>query len=207
MEGRSIAVIGTGNVGGALARGLAAVGHRVTVGARDPLAAGPAALAALGLRVVAPAEAAAGADATVLAVPASALVVAVPSLGLRPGAVVLDATNAVGVPVPGGFDTVGELVRSLAPQAAVVKAFNTIGAEHLGEGRIEGRSLFLPVAGDDAGRPLAVEIARSLGFDVADLGGPEAIRIVEDHARLWIHLAFRCGWGRSFGFTVARPDA
>ena len=44
-------------------------------------------------------------------------------------------------------------------------------------------------------------------FDVADLGGPEAIRIVEDHARLWIHLAFRCGWGRSFGFTVARPDA
>jgi hypothetical protein len=89
----------------------------------------------------------------------------------------------------------------------VVKAFNTIGAEHLGDGRIEGRALFLPVAGDDAGRPLAVELARSLGFDVADLGGPDAIRLVEDHARLWIHLAFRCGWGRSFGFQVARRDA
>ncbi len=67
-----------------------------------------------------------------------------------------------------------------------MKAFNTIGAEHLAEGGIE---------------------ARSLDFDVADLGGPEATRIAEDHARLWIHLALRCGWGRSFGFTVARPDA
>jgi hypothetical protein len=29
--------------------------------------------------------------------------------------------------------------------------------------------------------------------------------MVEDAARLWIHLAFRCGWGRDFGFGVLRP--
>jgi NAD(P)-dependent dehydrogenase (short-subunit alcohol dehydrogenase family) len=43
------------------------------------------------------------------------------------------------------------------------------------------------------------------GFDVADLGGREHIALVEDHARLWIHLAFRRGWGRQFAFTVTRP--
>jgi predicted dinucleotide-binding enzyme len=205
MSQHRIAVVGTGSVGAALAGGLAAAGHTVVVGSRDPDAAAAGRFA--GFAVGSPADAAAGADAVLLAVPAAAVTTAVPALGLADGAVLLDATNAVGVPVPGGFDTMGALVQSLAPQAAVVKAFNTIGAELLGRGRLDGRSLFLPVAGDDRGRPLAVELARSLGFDVADLGGPDAVRLVEDHARLWIHLAFRAGWGRDFGFAVVRGGA
>jgi hypothetical protein len=48
-------------------------------------------------------------------------------------------------------------------------------------------------------------LARAIGFDVADLGGPECVGMVEDAARLWIHLAFRAGWGRDFGFGVLRP--
>lgn len=205
MSTRSIAVIGAGNVGTALARGLAGAGHRVVVGVRDQAAPGPSALAASGIALRSPAEAHMGADATILAVPASAVELVVPALGLAPGAVLLDATNAVGHPVPGGFETMGALVQSLAPQAAVVKAFNTIGAELLGRGRIGDAAVFLPIAGHEHGRPLTVELATSLGFEVADLGGPEVIHIVEDHARLWIHLAFRCGWGRAFGFAVARP--
>jgi hypothetical protein len=85
-----------------------------------------------------------------------------------------------------------------------VKAFNTIGAEHLGAGRVGGTAAFLPLAGDDDGRGIVAGLARDLGFEVAELGGRDTIRLVEDFARLWIHLAFRCGWGRDFGFAVVR---
>jgi hypothetical protein len=64
--------------------------------------------------------------------------------------------------------------------------------------------VFLPIAGDPEALDVAAGLAAALGFDVAVLGGRERIAMVEEHARLWIHLAFGCGWGRQFAFTVAR---
>ena len=126
-----------------------------------------------------------------------------PALGLRAGQVVIDATNAVRIAVPGGHPTMGDLVASLVPEGVgVAKAFNTIGAEHLSGGRIDGLRVFLPVAGD----PEAVDVVRDLGealeFDVAVVGDRSAFDLVEAHARLWIQLAFGSGWGRSFGFAA-----
>lgn len=195
-----VAVIGAGNVGSALARGLARAGHRVTVGVRRPDRAGD--LDSVGIKVTDTASAVADSGVVVLAVPVPALADAVASLGPLAGKVVVDATNAVGIPVPDGHDTVGAYVAVLAPNAFVVKAFNTIGAEHLEDATVDGVAVFLPIAGADEGRPAVVALARSMGFDVADLGGPECIGMVEDAARLWIHLAFRRGWGRDFGFGV-----
>ena len=119
------------------------------------------------------------------------------------GQVVADATNAVRAPVPDGHDTMGDLVAALVPDAvAVVKAFNTIGAEHLGDGRFGEQRAFLPIAGDQEGVEAVLPLAEQLGFDAVALGGREAFGMAEDHARLWIHLAFVCGWGRGFGFAV-----
>lgn len=198
-----VAVIGAGNVGSQLARGLTRAGHQVTVGVRHPERA--ADLIPLGIAVTDPASAVAGSDVVVLAVPVPALADAVASLGPLSDKVVVDATNAVGIPVPDGHDSVGAYVAGLAPDGFVVKAFNTIGAEHLEDGSVGDAAAFLPIAGADEGRPTVVALARSIGFDVADLGGPECIGMVEDAARLWIHLAFRRGWGRDFGFGVLRP--
>lgn len=197
-----VAVIGAGNVGSRLARWLHRAGHPVTVGARQPERA--ADLAADAMTVTDLETAAAVSEVIILAVPVSAIRDAVASLGALRGKIVVDATNAVSVPVPDGHDTVGAFVASLVPDALVVKAFNTIGAEHLEDGMVDGTPAFLPIAGADEGRPTVVALARSIGFDVADLGGPEYVGMVEDAARLWIHLAFRCGWGRDFGFGVLR---
>jgi predicted dinucleotide-binding enzyme len=202
-EPQRVAVIGPGKVGSQLVRGFARAGHQVAVGARD--ASKAAGLAAIdGVEVLDPVAAAAGAEVVVLAVPLAALTETITGLGDLRGKVLVDATNAVDVPVPDGHATVGAHVAALAPGALVVKAFNTIGAEHLADGTIGGSAVFLPVAGDDEGRPVVVALAASVGFEVADLGGPEAIGLVEDAARLWIHLAFRCGWGRGFAFGVLR---
>ena len=205
MVSRSVAVVGAGKVGVALAGGLLAAGHRVALGVRDPDNPKHEPLRST-LSLTSQNEAAGGAEVVVLAVPATALGEVVPSLGLRSGQVIADATNAVREPIPRDFETVGAFVVSLVPDGvAVVKAFNTIGAEHLGDGRFGERAAFLTIAGDDAGRPVVSALASDLGFEVAELGGRERFGMVEDHARLWIHLAFGCGWGRDFGFTVARP--
>ena len=198
----TIAVIGAGSVGSAVGRGLAASGHEVTYGVRDP---GDAKHAGLG-RVTTPADAVAGADVVVLAVPASAVADTVPQLGLVAGQILVDATNAVGSPVPHGFATMGDLTASLVPDGVhVVKAFNTVGAEHLGDGRTRHGGVFLPIAGDPAGTETVAALATGLGHEVAVVGGREFFGMVEDHARLWIRLAFGCGFGRQFAFTVSRP--
>jgi predicted dinucleotide-binding enzyme len=196
-----IGIIGAGSVGTALATGLAAAGHDVVVGVRDPgdsrHQAGPSPVATI-------ADAIRDAAVIILAVPSDALRMLVPQLDLRPGQVVVDATNAVGVPIPDGHETLGDFVASLVPPAvAVVKAFSTVGAEHLA-GRGEGPATFLPIAGDEAGTAIVADLAGDLGFDVADLGGRDAFGLVENHARLWIHLAFRRGWGRNFTWTTVR---
>lgn len=196
-----VAVIGGGSVGQALGRAFAAHGHRVVFGVRDP--ADRRYVALDGIEPIG--TAALEADVVVLTVPAAAVPDVVPQLGLVAGQVLIDATNAVGVPVPQGFATMGELVASLVGDGVhVAKSFNTIGAEHLGNGRTDRGSVFLPIAGDAHAVEQAAMLAHELGFDVAKLGGREHFALVEDHARLWIHLAFRCGWGRQFAFTVAR---
>ncbi len=197
----AVTIVGSGSVGRAIGGGLAAVGHAVTYAVRDTADARHADLP----RVAPIGEAARGADVVVLAVPADAVAATVPALGLAPGQVVLDATNAVRTPVPDGFATLGAFVASLVPAGVhVAKAFNTVGVEHLRGGRTPQGGVFLPVAGDAEAVAAALTLADELGYDAVSLGGPERIAMVEDHARLWIHLAFACGWGRGFAFTVAR---
>ncbi len=197
-----IAVIGAGSVGRSLATATERQGHDVVVGVRDP---DDPRHADAGERAT-PADAAAGADLVGLAVPAAAVGEALASRPLAPPTVVVDATNAGAAPPPDGFATMGALTRSLVPAAVpVVKAFNTIGAEHLLTGGVDGTPAFLPIAGDPAGVDVVEALARDLGFDVAALGGHDAVALVEDHARLWIHL-LRTGWGRGSAFAVlGRP--
>jgi predicted dinucleotide-binding enzyme len=200
-EPKRIAVIGGGAVGRALYSGLAGAGHDVVIGVRDP--ADPKHASDPAVELADHAAAVSGAAVVILAVPVPALADVVPTLGLTTDQIVVDATNAVRIPVPDGQLTVGDHVASLLPAGVLlVKAFNTIGAEHLGTGRIDGAAAFLPIAGDEAGLVVVAELAADIGFDVAELGDRSAFGMVEDHARLWIHLAFARGWGRNFGFVV-----
>ncbi|MEM9513400.1 MAG: NAD(P)-binding domain-containing protein [Actinomycetota bacterium] len=201
---RTIGIIGGGNVGGALATGFDRLGHRVRVGVRTPT---DARYAQLTVDVTTLDGAARDADVIILAVPVLALADTIRALPLSSGQVVIDATNAVRAPVPDDYATVGEFVAATVPAGvAVAKAFNTIGAEHLGNGHTATGPAFLPVAGDESARAIAAELAQALGFDVADLGGSDSISLVEAHAALWINLAFNGGWGRQFAFVLDRSD-
>ena len=198
-----IAVIGAGNVGGNLARRFVELGHSVTLGARDPASDKVQAVVAAvpGIGVADVAGAVPGADMVVLAVPYPALAGLLEGMDLGDGTVVIDATNAVGVALEAGDEHVVQLISRHLPDAQVVKAFNTIGAEAFLDPQIGGQRLFLPVAGPEPAAGVVRDLAHAMGFDALVIGGHECVRMLEEHARLWIHLAFPVGLGRGLGFA------
>lgn len=206
-----IGVLGAGNVGGSLARALAARGHDVRVGVRDPASAKAREAAARSPEapIVDLAGAAAHGEVVALAVPYEGVAELAAELApLLEGKVVIDATNAVAWrdgPRPALAEgSAGEAVAALLPGARVVKAFNTIGAEHFVDPAFGSASAFLPVCGDDAAaRETVMGLARELGFDAVDVGPLRNARLTEHLAVMWIHLATQ-GQGRAIAFTLAR---
>jgi NADPH-dependent F420 reductase len=186
----TIALIGTGNVGGALGRRFAKNGHTVVYGSRDPLAADVVALLSVtghGALALAPAEAAARSHVIVLAIPWSATEDVVRGLGDLSGKILVDPTNPR-VMASDGFadypptldDSNAEHIARLAPGAAVVKAFSTLGAETMLDPDLAEGPVTIPLVGDDrAAKALVGELAREIGLEAVDVGPLRHARIIE----------------------------
>ncbi|GAA1983378.1 NADPH-dependent F420 reductase [Kitasatospora viridis] len=193
----NILVIGKGNVGAALEDRFAAAGHQVTAVNSS----------------VAPAEvarAAVAADVVVLAVPFVAVAALDAAIkAALSGKVVIDATNPLApdfVSLTIGHTTSGgEEVAKALPGAKVAKAFNTVFADHLATGAVDGAKLFLPIAADDAeAKKTALALATELGFDAVDAGPLANARYLEPTIELLIQLAFVQGQGTGIGLTLVR---
>ncbi len=173
-----IGIIGAGNVGGTLAHRLQGVGHQVMVAnSRDPQTLTDLA-AETGAATGTAAETATSGEVVILAVPMRA----VPDLPTGPlaGKIVIDANNYYPqrdghiASIDAKRVTSSRWVSDQLGTARVVKAFNTIYADHLRElGRPPGRPgrVALPVAGDDeAAKQTVVGLIEELGFDPVDAG-------------------------------------
>ena len=154
---KNITIIGSGNIGGNLAR-LLARKHQVTVGSRDPEQTGAR---LQGIKVATYRETVQAADIVVLAVPFPEVATLAKSLGSLSGKTIIDVINPLSadfMSLTVGFtQSAGELVQSAFPDAHVVKAFNTILASVLVKAA-EGASN-LPsvlIAGDHAPSNAAV---------------------------------------------------
>lgn len=150
-----IGIIGVGNVGVTLGRALAAAGHAVTMGTRDPTGErASAARAALGdgVPVDTATTAARTGEVVIFAIPGTAMDETVAALTSElAGTVVVDATNLVGVRL-GDRDVMNSaaVLADHAPTAAVVRAFNSLGWENFAE----------PVDRQRAGRPALLRPGR-----------------------------------------------
>lgn len=210
-----IAIIGTGHVGAALARGLKGKGHAVTLGARDPDSAAVAALAAAtGAAVARPAEAAAAAAIVILALPWGAAEAAVRGLGDLGGKVVIDCMNPLGM-VGGALGLTvghaasgGEIVQGWLPGARVVKTLNQVGAEIMADTAVLPHRPVMFMAGNDAAAKADVAaMLADLGFEPLDAGDITRSRLLEPFAMVWINQALLRGKGRNWAFAEvqARP--
>jgi len=197
-----IAVMGSGNVGQALASGLQAKGHSVTLATREPTRPELGAWSAeTGVSVDDLASAAAGAELVVLATAWSGVAEALATAGAHnlEGKVLIDVTNPLRFTdrlelAVGHGDSGGETVQRLAPGARVVKAFNTVGFELMVDPDVPDGPPTLFVAGDDAdARSVVAGLAASLGWAVHDCGDLRAARLTEPLAMLWIEHALRTG--------------
>ncbi len=197
-----IAILGSGNVGGALGAALAGAGHQVVFGVRDPgssrcrsaLAAAPGSTAAT------PSEAVAGADLVGVALRPDAVPTVVPTLPPLGGTIVVDAMNRLAG--PRGSSTSEDLV-ALLPDARVVKAFNTIGFENLATAHERTTPAAMFVAGDDPdAKAVVLGLAAELGFVPEDAGPLGNAVALEEMVRVWLALA--ATHGRGVGFAVSR---
>lgn len=203
-----IGIIGAGNIGGNLGRRWRDTGHEVMFGLREP--GGDRAREALarapGARAVTVAEAAAFGEVVVLATPWRAAEEALRAAGDLSGKILVDTTNAV---APGftlavsGDSSWAERIAGWVPGAKVVKAFNTLGAEHLLDPRFGALFADVYLAGDDAtAKETVAALARALGFEVIDAGPLASARLLEPLAMLWIRLAMVEGQGRNIAFKL-----
>lgn len=196
-----IAIIGTGNMGAGLASALATAGHEVSIGARDLVKA--AALAdkighgAVGGGIAAAAKLA---DLVILTLPFGAAADAIKQAEGLAGKVLVDISNPISPDykelVIGHTTSAAEEIQKLAPQARVVKAFNTIFAQLLAPESRLCKTLQVFVAGDDAAAKAAVsELAKSIGFEAVDAGALSNSRYLEPIGEMNIHFGYFLGKG------------
>jgi predicted dinucleotide-binding enzyme len=118
------------------------------------------------------------------------------------GKILIDPTNRFG-PSASGKSAAEDLATLTG--ARVVKAFNTIGAEHYLDPKFAGDAATMLVAGDDAeAKRVVSELATQIGFDVVDAGPLAAAVHLENLAGVWVHLAFRTPLGRDIAFRLLR---
>jgi NADPH-dependent F420 reductase len=196
-----VAIIGTGNMGAGLASVLATAGHEVSIGARDLVKA--AALAdkighgAVGGGIAAAAKLA---DVVILALPFGAAAQALKLAEDLSGKIVVDISNPISPDykelVIGHTTSAAEEIQKLAPQARVVKAFNTVFAQLMAPESRQGKTLQVFVAGDDDAAKAAVsDLAKSAGFEAVEAGPLSNSRFLEPIGEMNIHFGYFLGKG------------
>jgi predicted dinucleotide-binding enzyme len=205
-----VAIVGTGNVGSAIARGLKGKGHNMALGARDPQAADVVALATeTGAAAMTPEAAAAAGEVVILALPWGAAEGTVRALGDLAGKVVVDCMNPLGM-VDGSLGLTvghttsgGEIVQDWLPQAHVVKTLNQVGAEIMAKNNhLPHRPVMFLAGNQDAAKAKAKMLLTDLGFDALDAGDITKSRLLEPFGMVWINQALFRGKGRSWAFAA-----
>ena len=186
----TVAIIGTGNIGGRLAANFAAGGQDFLLACRDQEAARKIAADLDGhAEVVSVDEAVERADVLVVALWLDAFEQVIAQYGGRlAGKVIVDPSNPVGPDSDGTYRKVigeqessGQLLAGLLPPGArLVKAFGTLSAPTLSAAarREPERAVQFYAADDDAAGDLVAELIRAGGYEPVRVGGlDQSIRI------------------------------
>lgn len=204
-----IGIWGTGRMGSGLGKLWAAKGHEIMFGSRSPANAQRLAQS-MGANVQggSVADAAAFGEVLLLAIPWTSAEEMLKSVGSLKGKTLIDLMNSWGsgwMPAIGHTTSVAEQVATWAPDAHVVKAFNGIYAEHLGNSKFEGYDESLFFCGDNADSKAKVaQLGRDAGLDPVDCGELAVARLVEPLAFLWMQLAFNSDYGSEVALRLLR---
>lgn len=185
----TIAIIGSGNMSKGLAPLFEKSGEKVVIGSRNP-----------GSGAVSVAEALTVAEIVFLAVPYHAAAETIAAADGFKGKILVDMTNPLKPDFSGitiGFTTsAAEEIAKLAPEARVVKGFNTIFSAILTNGgKVGSEPVTTFLAGEDAAVDAVAAISEKAGFKVVKSGPLANARHLEALGMLNIALGYHLGHG------------
>ena len=206
-----VAIIGSGNVGSAVAKAAKDTGHDVTVADLEGSESLEALRTELGVATTTSNQEAAGeADIVVLAVPFGVVEAVAKGIARHVGdKIVIDITNPLKADLS-GLQTDGtsgaELVQAQLPEAKVVKAFNTVFAGNQAVAAVEGVQLDGFVAGDDPdAKKHVMHLLEEIGYRPIDVGPLSTARYLEGMAFLNISLNAKNNWSWQSGWKLVGP--
>jgi predicted dinucleotide-binding enzyme len=190
-----IAIIGKGNVGSSLGKGLRNAGHEIKFGHRDPKE--PVA------------EAAKWGELIIIAVPHENAKNAIDAIGeFADNKIVIDVMNAVGQNLSSTIvctTSMAEQTQERLPKALVIKAFNTVFAKNQSTARVGDEKLTAFIAGNSQkAKDTVAQLTRDIGFDPVDCGSIEAARHLESMAIMLINLAYKYNMGADIGYKLVK---
>jgi hypothetical protein len=203
-------VLGSGDVGQVLAKGLKDHGYEVRIGSRTP-----AKLADYAKRTGIPAgtfaEVGQWGEALVLSVKGDAAEQVLALVGKRQvaGKLVIDTTNALTDDTPdqgvlhaftGPNESLMERLQQGYPDARFVKAFSCVGSARMVDPDFGGVRPTMFYCGNDAkAKATVAQLLEDFGWEGADMGGAIAARAIEPLAVLWCIPGFlQDSWTHAF---------
>jgi predicted dinucleotide-binding enzyme len=206
-----IGILGSGDVGKALAAGFIKHGHDIMMGTRDPDKLEDWTAQYRTAKVGSFADAAKFGEVVVLAVKGTVAAEALRTAGPAnlSGKVVIDATNPIadGPPVNGVLkfftnldDSLMERLQREFANARFVKAFNSVGNSLMINPQFKGGKPTMFICGnDEAAKQTVRGILDQFGWETADMGKVEAARAIEPLCMLWLIPGFlRNEWTHAF---------
>lgn len=202
-----IAIIGAGNVGGALAKQWAKVGHTILLGLRDLNSSDAKALEKFSFNISSHAidKAIKNSEVVLFATPPEAAIAIAKHNPALKNKIVIDATNAV-FKKPEPYKTAFEGIKKETGCEDVVKCFNSTGFENMENPKYGDAAIDMFAAGSST---KAKQIAKKLSLDAGfaecyDFGGDDKVDLLEQFALSWINLAIMQKQGRNIAFKVLK---
>ncbi|MCS6824015.1 MAG: NAD(P)-binding domain-containing protein [Cytophagaceae bacterium] len=203
----NIAIIGSGNIGSTLARGLSKSGHQIYLGTRHPEDEKIKNLIRENnnIEALSVSEAAQRAEVIIIAAPPDATKDIVHHMGDVKGKILIDTMNSVRTKA-GDFVSSAEALRVWTGNNDVVKCFNTTGFNIMANPDFSGIKADMFMAGSSKkGKEIARQLALDMGFDECyDFGGDDKIPLLEQFAFIWINLAINQNLGRDIAFKLLK---
>jgi 8-hydroxy-5-deazaflavin:NADPH oxidoreductase len=209
-----IGVIGSGEVGQTLARGLKSHGYDARIASRTPAKLDAFAKAS-GIQPGTFGEVASWGDGVVLAVAGAGAVDALREIGVNnlAGKVVIDTTNPIAhEPPEDGVvkfftppnSSLLEQLQAAAPDAKFVKAFNSVGSALMVNPSFPGglKPTMFYCGNDEGAKKIVATIIDRFGWNGADMGTAKAARAIEPLCQLWCILGFRSNQWTNHAFAL-----
>ncbi len=202
-----IAIIGAGNVGGALAKQWAKAGHTILLGLRDLTSSDAKELEKFSSNISSHriSNAINNSEVVLFSTPPEAAVAVAKQNPALKNKIVIDATNAV-FKKPEPYKTAFEGIKKETGCDDVVKCFNSTGFENMENPKYGDFAIDMFAAGSSAkAKNAAKKLSLDAGFaECYDFGGDDKVELLEQFALSWINLAIMQKQGRNIAFKVLR---